>query len=134
MKKLYKEKFPIVSDPIITVGIILIFIVIIFTIFMIKYDSGNPYNATKFIEKISSEEPLKIQNNLHVPSIMNLSTSQNKYSNHTTIIKTWTQIPGEGYNDCTQYGSGFGGSGQNSSISGSCYKCNCTSIEYRGDV
>lgn len=51
------------------------------------------------------------------------------FMNSTEIVTRWTQIPGEGYNNCTEYGSGWGGDGPNSSTWGCCYNCSCINVQ-----
>lgn len=53
----------------------------------------------------------------------------NPYTNSTKIITRWTEIPGDGYENCTQYGSGWGGNGPNSSTWGHCYNCSCINVQ-----
>lgn len=127
-----KRLFPIASDPTIMVLVVMIIILAFFTVQMVNNDVNSPYNTTKFINKTLSTEPLQITNHFNVPSITDLSVLPEKsseYTNSTKIITQWTEIPREGYEDCTQYGSGWGGNGPNSSTWGRCYNCSCIEMQ-----
>jgi len=122
--------FPIARDPTIIVLIGIIIGLTFFTVQMINTDSNNPYNITKFINKsLSKDYTLNIPDNM--PSITDLTVLPEKsviYENSTKIVTQWTEIPGEDYEDCTKYESGWGGSGPNSSSWGRCHNCNCISV------